>query len=563
MPADPRRTIVVAATPTSNGDLHVGHLAGPYLAGDVYARYLSVSGRPVTYTTCTDDSQSYVLSTARRRGVTPESLCAASTAAIGKSLAAMGISMVGLPPVDGRYRDTVLEFVTALHAAGRFRLRTVRLPFATRSRTFLYDGLVSGTCPTCLAGSSGGVCEACGHPNNFDELLDPRYSLDPTDPVAYREQTLLVLPMEDYRDRLTAYYKERERLWRPHAAQLIRELLAGPLPDVPVTVPGTWGIPAPFPQTPGQVLYPWIEAMPACMYSTWWSLAQSREAAAATDAHWRAGEGPRLVYFHGFDNVYHWGLVDLVLLMAHGDRYALPVSNVCNEFYELAGEKFSTSRNHLIWGRDLLGAAPRDLVRFYLALTAPEFQRTSFSSAALHDVTTALLVEPWNRLSALAGPPPGVEAGQALPTTQAGRRRAATIVERFRVCYELPTYSLSRAAETIVGQLGRLCEAAERLTATGQRRPARDGRPARDVTAPVGDLLLEVQALLACAAPILVDVAAQATAAGAELRMTGEQPSTVAAFELPTLPTLPALPAVDGSGNGRAPAATPAASVHI
>src|SRR4051794_29893917 len=139
------RTIVVAATPTSNGDLHVGHLAGPYLAGDVYSRYLRATGRSVIYTTCTDDSQTYVVSTARRLGTTPGALCASSTAAIERSLAAMGISMAGLPPIDERYRRTVVDFVTALHEAGRLRRSTVRLPYATRSGTWLYDGLVSGT----------------------------------------------------------------------------------------------------------------------------------------------------------------------------------------------------------------------------------------------------------------------------------------------------------------------------------------------------------------------------------------------------------------------------------
>jgi methionyl-tRNA synthetase len=540
--ADPARTIVIAATPTSNGDLHVGHLAGPYLAGDVYARYLSVSGRPVLYATCTDDSQTYVLCTARRRGVTPESLCATSAAAIEQSLTAMGISMVGLPPIDDRYRATVLRFVTELHAAGRFRLRTVRLPYATRSGTYLYDGLLSGTCPTCLAASSGGVCEACGHPNNFDQLLDPRYSLDPTDPVTWREEKVLVLPMEEYRDRLAAYYTARSATWRPHAAQLVGELLAGPLPEVPVTVPGAWGIPAPFPQTPGQVLYPWIEAMPASMYSTWWSAAQLGEAGADTDEQWRAESGTELVYFHGFDNTYHWGLLDLVLLMAHGDRYVLPASNVCNEFYELSGEKFSTSRNHLIWGRDLLSTVPRDLVRFYLALTGPEFQRTSFSSVELRSVSTSVLVEPWNRLAALTRLPAGVAPGDPLPTTEAGRRRAATVVDRFRLCYELPTYSVSRAARTVVGQLSRLREAAELAD------PLADPG-----TGQLGDLLLELRALLACAAPILVDVADRA-AAGVEVAMTVDQPTTIAAFELPTLA------AADGSTNGQ-PATRPAA-VH-
>src|SRR5947209_8815095 len=110
-------TIVVAATPTSNGDLHIGHMAGPYLAGDVYARYRRGTGSSVIYTTCTDDSQSYVVSTAHRLGTTPEALSASSTSAIQRSLRAMGISMVGLPPIDDRYRRAVLDFVTALHKA--------------------------------------------------------------------------------------------------------------------------------------------------------------------------------------------------------------------------------------------------------------------------------------------------------------------------------------------------------------------------------------------------------------------------------------------------------------
>src|SRR5262249_14284869 len=158
------------------------------------------------------------------------------------------------------------------------------------------------------------------------------------DPVTHRERTILVLRLEEYRDRLVAYYAARRDRWRPHARELVDELLARPLPDVPVTVPRDWGVPAPFPETPGPVVYPWIEAMPAVMYSTAWSASGGAAPAGPFDERWRAERGAELVYFHGFDNVYHWGLVDLVLLMAYGDRYVLPDANVCNEFYELAGE---------------------------------------------------------------------------------------------------------------------------------------------------------------------------------------------------------------------------------
>jgi methionyl-tRNA synthetase len=516
-------TIIIAATPTSNGDLHIGHMAGPYLAGDVYARYLRAAGHRVIYTTCTDDSQTYVVSTAHRRGRAPAALCASSTAAIGRSLEAMGIGMAGLPPIDERYRATVLDFVTSLHHAGRFRPRTVRLPYATDSGTFLFDGLVGGTCPSCLAASCGGVCEACGHPNNYDELLDPYSTMNPEEPVVLREQTILVLPLEDYRDRLVAYYTARADRWRPHARQLIREILARPLPDAPVTMPGAWGIPAPFPETPGQILYPWVEAMPASMYSTWWSAARLGEPEAGSpDEHWLADRGAEVVYFHGYDNVYHWGLMDLVLLMAHGDRYTLPASNVCNEFYDLDGDKFSTSRNHLIWSVDLLAEVPRDLVRFYLALTAPEYQRTNFSREGLERATARHLVEPWNALAdTLSLARLGADPGEALPTTAAGRQRAAVMVRRFRSCYELSTFSLTRAAETVVAHLARLRAAAERA----------DGRPTT-----LGDLFLQTRALLAGAAPILIDVTDAARAAGVDVSLHAAPVDEITPFPVRRLP---------------------------
>ncbi|MFD5860096.1 class I tRNA ligase family protein [Streptomyces chartreusis] len=518
-----RRAVVVAATPTPNGDLHIGHMAGPYLAGDVYSRYLAADGRDVIYTTCTDDSQTYVTTTARRLGVSAEQLCAESTAKIERSISAMGLAMEGLPPIDDRYRATVLEFFTRLHETDRLRERTVRLPYAQESGRYLYDGLMTGSCPVCLTGSAGGVCEGCGHPNNADELLGARSVLEPDSPVTTREVTILVLPMEEYRERLTSYFAERLGRWRPHAAQLVRELLARPLPEIPVTVPGDWGIAAPFPETPGQILYPWVEAMPAVMYSTWWSADRRGERTEAVDELWRAGSGTELVYFHGFDNVYHWGLLDLVLLMAHGDRYVLPEANISNEFYDLEGEKFSTSRNHLIWSADLLAEVPRDLVRFYLALTAPEFQRTDFSTAALTEVTERRLIGPWNRLAEAMDALAPAGAASPLPTSATGRDRAAAIIDRFRLTYELDGFNLGRTAENVVAGLDRLAAAAQ--------EPRE-----RDDALGAGDLLLQVRALLACAAPLLIDAAAEATAAGVDLALDAEQPEKITPFALPRLP---------------------------
>ena len=512
-----RPVIIIAATPTPNGDLHVGHLAGPYLAGDVCARYLRASGRAVSYTTCTDDSQSYVVTTAARRETSPGQLCAASTAAISNSLAEMGISIEPLPPIDDRYTQSVLDFVTRLQVTGRLRERTVRLPYATLSERYLYDGLVTGRCPVCSATSSGGACEDCGHPNNFDELQDAHYSLDPNEPVSYRQERILVLPMEEYRQQLTSYFHAHTHLWRSHPMQLVRELLARPLPDIPITIPGQWGIPAPFAPTAGQVVYPWVEAMPASMYSTWHAAGGEHGPIAELDGYWRAERNAEVVYFHGFDNTYHWGLMDLTLLMAHGDRYSLPTANICNEFYELEGAKFSTSRNHLMRAGELLAELPRDLVRFYLAMTAPEQRRTNFTVAGLHELTRRRLVEPWNALADRVERLVDLADSTTLPTTATGRGRAKEMLERLGQCYQLPNFSMTRAAQTIAGELVRLgCS--------------------DTITVP-GDLLLAGRALLAGAAPILIDLAEQASADGLEIGFATPPPDAMPARLLPRLST--------------------------
>jgi methionyl-tRNA synthetase len=203
-----------------------------------------------------------------------------------------------------------------------------------------------------------------------------------------------------------------------------------------------------------------------------------------------------------------------------------PAGNVCNEFYDLDGEKFSTSRNHLIKAGALLAEVPRDLVRFYLALTGPEYQRTNFTRDLLESVTQRQLVGPWNALADAVDAAVhniNVSAGARadgdwiveLPTTESGRRRAAAMVQRFRLCYDLADYSPSRAAGNLIGQLGRLVDLAGHI-------------------AP-GDLLLAVRTLVACAAPILIDVAEQLATARVDLALTDEPADSVAVFRLPRI----------------------------
>ena len=50
--------LVTITPPTPNGDLHLGHLAGPFLAGDVCARVLRQLGHETLLVSYSDDYQS-------------------------------------------------------------------------------------------------------------------------------------------------------------------------------------------------------------------------------------------------------------------------------------------------------------------------------------------------------------------------------------------------------------------------------------------------------------------------------------------------------------------------
>jgi methionyl-tRNA synthetase len=501
---DDRPVLVLGPNPTPNGGMHLGHIAGPYLAGDVYARYQRARGRTVVFTTGTDDSQTFVVASARRLGVEPEELCRTSTELIREALNAIGISVDGFGPFDQTYQETVLDYFRALHAAGKFRLKTVRMPYLERTGEFLVEGLVEGECPVCLATCRGGLCETCCHPNNFDELLNPHSTIDPRDVPMVRETTILVLPMEEYREQLSAYHEQWSSYWRPHLVQMVRDVLSRPLQDLPITYPLSWGMAAPFPETPGQVLNAWLELIPAGMYTSSYAAAQLGRDTTPGQL-WLPEENMRIVHFLGFDNAYFFALTHMALLMAHGQKYIRPEWVLTNEFYELESEKFSTSKRHVLSVQELLEEVPRDPVRLYLALTAPEYQRTTFSRAGLDKVTRERLVEPWNRLAETLAKAAANAAGAAvLPVSAQGRTLAATMLARFDFNYEMPNYSLNRCADAILNQIGRLSRLATGL----------DGRGFDEEPTGWGDLNLQVRALLALSAPILIDLAAAARAAG-------------------------------------------------
>jgi len=460
-----KRYIVTATPPTPNGDFHVGHLAGPYLGADLFARFQRMRGNDVVYVSSSDRNQSYVVTTAERLGIAPERLASDCHREMVKTLAAGRISVDAFNAPDTAHRAVVEAFFSKLEARGHVKRKTRRAPYSPGEGRHLFESYLSGFCPTCWAATAGAICETCGHPNDAGSLELPAARSGGV--IEFVETEVAVLELESFRDRFEAFYAEKRGQWRPHLMEFVEEMLARPLPDYPLTYVSQWGIPAPFPGLEGQVLNVWAEMLPGLMNST-------REACKAADQHaekglafWHKDDGAELVQFLGYDNAFFFAFVHLALTWGVGETIT-PDAIVTNEFFELDNFKFSTSKNHLIWVRELLKERDVDQVRFYLALANPEHQKMNFTWAAMDMLVETKFSGPVvAALHALAGALDSFpEASKRFELDASIALRLDEALARFARFYAWESFSPQRVAEHLTQLLTRI-EAGAKAVAGG------------------------------------------------------------------------------------------------
>ena len=210
--------------------------------------------------------------------------------------------------------------------------------------------------------------------------------------------------------------------------------------------------------------------------------------------------------------------------MAYEGRYVLPSTMLINEFYEFDNYKFSTSKNHVIWARDLLEKYGSDYVRFYLALTNPSFQKANFTSEEMSKLVPDKLIEPWARMSRnmnrLLTAVRFVHGASYRPTAE-GARQIQTIIRRYERFYETETMNLREAAETLTHVLEWVSRRSEFLA----NEFARDSEPINPRLA--ADLWALVAALSSILWPLMPEFAARVRIAlglPAEVRWPDDPP---------------------------------------
>jgi methionyl-tRNA synthetase len=448
-----RPVFVFSTPPTPNGDLHLGHLSGPYLGADAFVRFQRMNGARAFHLTGSDDFQSYVVGRATKDGSDPPSVAARFSAEIAETLRLMEIELdqYTVTQRDESYQPGLRDFFSRVVASGRVAPRPGPALFDAETNDYLYEVDVSGQCPNCGSGTGGNICEECGEPNICADLVNPKSGRSDL-PPRVGELTRYMLPLHEFRTTV----EDHHRLGRTpgRLRRLAGKVLGREHFDVPVTHPADWGVRPVEDGVSCQVIWVWpemsygflhgIEALGGRLGETW--------RAAAPQQDWK------IVHFFGYDNSFYHTILYPVLYQLAFPDWQPDIDYHLNEFYLLDGAKFSTSRRHAVWGKEILNERSVDAVRFFLSRTRPEAKRTNFTRAGYEATVRDTLIGAWQRWlndlgARVAQRYGGVapDAGYWTPEHTAFLRRLGTRLAEVTGSLSEDAFSLNQAAEALDG----------------------------------------------------------------------------------------------------------------
>ena len=365
--------IVTIAPPTPNGNLHLGHISGPFLAADIFARLRRLKGDDVFFTSYSDDYQDYVARKALQLDRNKFDVAQEFGTKIDNTLQQIDIQVDWfMKSFNNRYyKDAIVDLYKAAMKNGAIKQVKAQVPYSEEEDQYGYEAFARGLCNYCGEESDASQCESCAKSPVMDKMGDLK-SVFTNKPMSKVEKNREYLSIDKYRDYLKTLHTGNPA--RPYLKAYIDQVLE--LEDL------NWFIDRPG----GHGIDLRIEGKDITIH-TWFSglagyLGASKEFFTKIgkperhDEFWKDSE-TKVVNFLGFDCSFSHAIVYPSLAL-NAEGITKNHVQLTNKFLKLEGGDFSTSRNHAIWVDDILKDYSVDGVRFYLALISPEEELKNF-----------------------------------------------------------------------------------------------------------------------------------------------------------------------------------------
>lgn len=360
---------ILLPPPCTNASLHLGHLSGVYIPGDVYARYLSLKGHDVLTICGADQNNTYTKAKADALSLSFDETKKSFADKIEEALEQAGIRIDAYENTDtDLHRSIARDIVKRLRADDIVRIQPEPRFHCSHCDLDICDTEVTGICGRCGAGAECGICENC---NTFiyDRFLLEAKHKACEKPCHTVERKVLTFDLDACKDRFRDLVLQSH--WDPRLKYKVLEYLSrGQSEHLVMTNAFPGGIEIDDPELEARHLGIWFEAT----WNLFTGLAACFECGLDGVLEKLNEDDYKLVPFMGQDTefCYSVGLSAVLLGLGYEQVYD---QVVIQRFVKLDGSKFSSSRNHVIFLDELTKDIPVDVIRLYsLSVLLPYFE---------------------------------------------------------------------------------------------------------------------------------------------------------------------------------------------
>lgn len=164
---DKKTYLIIPSVPTPNGRLHLGHIGGPFLSADIFARFVRTLGHQAQIIAGTDSYESYVTLQAWKEQKLPEEICHYYHQGITEDLNLFHIDIDEMiNPLEEKWHEEYkrwhLNILETLQQNNAITQIKEKILWDKNNHRYQMGCWLNGYCPSCDTPITGYFCEKCG-----------------------------------------------------------------------------------------------------------------------------------------------------------------------------------------------------------------------------------------------------------------------------------------------------------------------------------------------------------------------------------------------------------------
>ena len=382
-----KRILVTSALLYINGLPHLGHVAGCWLPGDIFARFNRTYGNETIYVSGTDDYGTTSYMSAKELGMEPSAYIKMMNEKMKKIADKLNINFDIFSGTHTKvHGEITCDIFNELYKNGFISEKESKMCYCEHDKIALADRFVYGTCPYCGYDKAyGDQCDNCGKTYDLEELKNPKCSFCGQDAV-FKNTKHLYIRLDKLQNNLKKWLDTKKDIFRPYVYNMAMKWINEGLNPRCITRDIQWGIKVPLSGFEDKVFYVWFDAPIGYI-----SITKELGGDKMVKDFWQ-DDKTEIYNFIGKDNIdFHAVFFPCVELGSK--KYNLAYNVVGFNFLNFEGQKFSKSKKIGIFCESLLESdIDIDSLRAYILSIFPENKDSDFSYEGFKLNTNAELV---------------------------------------------------------------------------------------------------------------------------------------------------------------------------